>query len=132
MKLLLIPFFLTATIPTSLTAQGSAPPYAFETIKSSSSAIHFRHPKPVSAGLLGDGSRDHRYTGMYAGLGLGALLVVLNLAACDNSDMGCDSGKTISRAPVALVLLGGVGALIGRAFPKHHSSVQAATNIPNY
>ncbi len=71
------------------------------------------------AGLLGDGSRDHRYAGMYVGLALGGALIALNLIYCGDPDSSCDSGRVITRSPVALVFLGGVGALIGRLFPKH-------------
>jgi hypothetical protein len=112
---------LLASASTNLEAQGARGSYAFSTIKSSPAAMIFTGDSRPETGLLGDGSKDHRYTGMYVGLGLGAVLVVLNLAHCDNSDTGCDSGRTISRAPVALVFLGGLGALIGRAFRKHDS-----------
>ena len=70
------------------------------------------------SGLLGDGSKDHRYAGMYVGLGIGIVLIIANVAHCNNRDTGCESEKTLARAPVVLVLLGGVGAIIGKALPK--------------
>lgn len=71
-------------------------------------------------GLLGDGSRDHRYAGMYSGMALSGLFLIASLSICSDPDTSCDSGRAITAFPVALVFLGGVGALIGSAFPKHH------------
>lgn len=71
-------------------------------------------------GLLGDGSNDHRYEGMYTGLVLDGLLVITSLAVCGDPDMGCHSERLLLAVPVSMAFLGGVGALIGGAIPKHH------------
>jgi hypothetical protein len=102
--------------PASLLAQRLAPEFA--SLRDMPAIESMSPSSPAPEGLLGDGSRDHRYAGMYAGLGVGMLMVAMSLAMCSDPDSGCDSGKVVPRIPVVLVFMGGVGALIGRAFPK--------------
>jgi hypothetical protein len=109
---------LVTSTSANLEAQRAIESYTFTSIRSSPAAMIFAGESRPEPGLLGDGSKDHRYAGMYVGLGLGAVLVVANLAYCRDTDTGCDSGKVVTRAPIALIFLGGIGALIGRAFPK--------------
>ena len=71
--------------------------------------------------LLGDGSRDHRYTGFYAGAATGAVLGVVLLGMCsmdDSGDGGCSPWAYVLGPISGAALLGAVGALIGGAFEK--------------
>lgn len=77
-------------------------------------------------GVLGDGSKDHRYGGMWIGLGLGAMLTVVNYARCSNPDTGCSTSRPLIYGPIMTVVLGTTGALIGAQIPK----AQAPQNGP--
>jgi hypothetical protein len=67
-------------------------------------------------GLLGSGEHDHRYTGFYVGLGVGAGLGIAAFVECaDNTECAV--------APLAFTLVGMaafsvVGALLGSLIPK--------------
>jgi hypothetical protein len=118
MKWLTILAMLLVGAPPSAGAQGPRVSVSFPSIRSSEMAARFATEVRPASGLLGDGSKDHRYAGMYTGLGIGALLIIVNLSYCGDLNSNCDSGRVLTRAPVALVFLGGIGALIGRAFPR--------------
>jgi hypothetical protein len=72
-------------------------------------------------GILGDGSRDHRYAGFWTGLAVGTGLTLLGAAYCSDSDTGCRPGQPWKGAIIAIPVLAGTGALIGTMFPKHPS-----------
>ena len=116
MKRLAILALLLVLMPATAKAQGLV--YSFPQINASQTALSFAAEPGPGSGLLGDGRRDHRYAGMYTGFGIAALLIIGNLSYCRDPDSGCDSGRVLTRAPVVLVFLGGVGALVGRMFPK--------------
>ena len=73
---------------------------------------------PLNGGILGDGSKDHRFTGMWIGLGLAASAIAWSAVYCADSDAGCRAGQPWSGIPIALPVLAGAGALIGALFPK--------------
>ena len=66
-------------------------------------------------GILGRGDQDHRYEGLYVGLGAGAAFSIWSAAQC--------SGRHDCLNPLAVGLLittlaGLTGALVGGALPK--------------
>lgn len=77
---------------------------------------------PTSAGIIGSGASDYRYTGMYVGLGFFATLSGLGYLMCSGMEEGCGFNGWALAGGVAL--FGGVGAMIGRAFPKHAGTEQ--------
>lgn len=64
-------------------------------------------------GIFGDGSNDHRYTGMWIGLGLGAGLTALSVMFCADPDTGCEISRPLTYGPLMTFVLGVTGALIG-------------------
>lgn len=68
---------------------------------------------PATIGILGDGSHDHRYAGLWIGLGLGATLTALNLMFCSDRDTGCSTSRPLTYGPIMTVVLGTTGALVG-------------------
>ena len=79
--------------------------------------IAHNRPTPAldssTAGILGDGSHDHRYTGMWIGLGLGAGVTALNVMFCADPDTGCEISRPLTYGPLMTFVLGVTGALIG-------------------
>ena len=73
-------------------------------------------------GLLGRGDRDHRYTGFYIGLGLGAASTLFSVAWCSDRDNDCSTTRALVLGPVMTGVLGLTGALIGSLFPKQPDS----------
>ena len=69
-------------------------------------------------GLLGRGDRDHRYTGFYIGLGLGAASTLFSVAWCSDRDNDCSTTRALVLGPVITGVVGLTGALIGSLFPK--------------
>jgi len=76
-----------------------------------------------ATGILGSGAKDHRYTGMWVGLGTWGLLTGLSLIMCQGGEGGCNTDNLGFKLVGSAALLGGVGAMIGRAFPKQPSPV---------
>lgn len=94
----------------------------------------FRQPVTVASsraaiGIIGSGAKDHRYTGLYVGLGTAVLGGVIGIVSCTNQDASCDVQKHVLGTIAAAAILGGVGAMIGRAFPKHPPPATAAPGI---
>jgi hypothetical protein len=71
-----------------------------------------------ATGILGSGAKDHRYTGMWVGLGTWGLLTGLGVIMCQGRGE-CNPHNLGLKLVGSAALLGGVGAMIGRAFPKH-------------
>lgn len=73
----------------------------------------------ASHGLLGDGSQDHRYTGFWVGALAIAIPGTAYFLACGTSSSEfCDRGKLAWRVPLASVVTGLVGALVGASMAK--------------
>lgn len=107
----------TALLPATGRAQG--PQLGFSVPGSvTTTEPHTFSVAPEATGLIGSGSSDYRYTGMYVGLGLSALVSVLSLAYCADSDNSCDTSAAWLRIPITAIVLGGIGAMIGSAIPK--------------
>lgn len=83
----------------------------------------------AAAGIIGSGAKDHRYTGMYVGLGTWALYWTLGLIACQGTEGGCNTDNLGFRLVGSAALLGGVGAMIGRAFSKHPPPTTAGPSV---
>ena len=88
-------------------------------------------PNPVDAearglgpGFLGRGDRDHRYTGFWAGVGLGAVATIISAAHCSDPDNDCKVSRALLLGPVVTGVLGLTGALIGGLFPKAQGEPQ--------
>lgn len=67
------------------------------------------------SGLLGRGDQDHRYEGLYVGLGAGAAFSIWSAVQCSDRH-GC-----LNPVPAGLLitaLAGLTGALVGGALPK--------------
>jgi hypothetical protein len=89
----------------------------------------FDRPDPngnsqVLGGLLGDGSRDYRYTGFWVGAGTVGIYGLLWFLGCEDSDM-CSRSKLAWRVPVAAAGTGLLGALIGSLVPKSRSAADS-------
>lgn len=107
----------TALLPETGRAQG--PHLGFSVTDSATTTkLHESSLVPEATGLIGSGANDHRYTGMYVGLGMTALVGVFSLAYCGDSDNSCDTSTALLRIPITAIVLGGIGAMIGRAIPK--------------
>ena len=79
----------------------------------------------IPAGILGDGSRDYRYTGLWVGVGIAAgLLLTAPVTVCQLEGSSCSVGKFAKAALISVPILGITGALIGGLFPKHHPDGQ--------
>lgn len=80
----------------------------------------------VGPGLLGRSDTDHRYTGFYIGLGVGAAATLWSALWCSDPDNGCSVSRSLLLGPVVTGVLGLSGAVVGGLFPKHSSeSIQA-------
>lgn len=88
-------------------------------------------PAPVAlgmdqSGILGDGSKDHRYTGFWVGAGTGFGLGLLAAAFCeDEQRKSCDISPpaAILGALFSGAILGTVGALIGAQIERTPAAV---------
>ena len=80
----------------------------------------------IPAGILGDGSRDYRYTGLWVGVGIAAgLLLTAPFTVCQAAEgSSCSVGGFAKAALFSVPILGITGALIGGLFPKHHPEEQ--------
>lgn len=103
-------------------------------VASTPAVVHAQRPQPsvlfraaheapeiersLQGGIFGDGSSDHRYTGMWVGLGVGIGATLLGAAFCSDSDTACQPGQPWSGVPIVLPVLAVTGALIGGLFPK--------------
>lgn len=104
------------SVPSGLAAQG-APRYAEHIwVKPPTQATNRMNLGP---GLLGDGDRDHRYTGFYVGLSLGAASTVFSVLWCSDRDNDCSVSRALVLGPVITGVLGLTGAVIGGLFPRH-------------
>jgi hypothetical protein len=69
-------------------------------------------------GLLGDGSRDHRYDGFFVGAGAAAGLYMLSVASfCGREDATCSAGNLLKAAGI-VPIFGILGAFIGGGISK--------------
>jgi hypothetical protein len=74
----------------------------------------------MSTGILGDGSKDYRYTGMWVGVGTALALSYVGYELCHNDDGGCDAsaGRVVLGTLLATAVTGTIGALIGAQFDR--------------
>lgn len=86
-------------------------------------------PNHGAAGIIGSGAKDHRYTGMYIGLGTAALAGILGTIACTNQDTPCNTGDLVLGITAFAAVAGTIGAMIGHAFPKHPPPATSAPGI---
>lgn len=80
----------------------------------------------AAVGIIGSGAKDHRYTGLYIGLGTAALAGVLGTIMCTNQDTPCNTGDLVLGITAFAAIAGTIGAMIGRAFPKDPAPATAA------
>jgi hypothetical protein len=73
-----------------------------------------------STGILGDGSQDYRYTGMWVGVGTALALSFVSYEFCRGSDGGCDAsaGRVVLGTLLMTAVTGTIGALVGAQFDK--------------
>lgn len=70
-------------------------------------------------GLLGDGSRDHRYKGFWLGVGAASAYTILKLLACNGGERRCDRDRiAFADGPPLAISLALAGAVYGSTRPK--------------
>ena len=85
--------------------------------------------RSATAGIIGSGADDYRYTGMYVGLGFAAVAGVLGTIMCTDQDSTCNEGDLALGITALAVVAGTVGAMIGHAFPKHSPPATSAPGL---
>lgn len=74
-------------------------------------------------GLLGDGSRDHRYKGFWLGVGAASAYTVLKLLTCSGGERRCDRDRiAFADGPPLAISLALAGAFYGSTRPKQLSA----------
>jgi hypothetical protein len=120
--ILIATVFLSSTIAQAATAQYVErwPAWAYQAELNAESVPPQASNAVIPAGIIGDGSRDHRYAGLWTGVGLGVGLVALAVvSACETEDSRCSVGNLAKATVITVPVLGIIGALIGSAIPKH-------------
>jgi hypothetical protein len=120
--ILIATVFLSSTIAQAATAQYVErwPAWAYQAGLDAESVPPRASNAVIPAGIIGDGSRDHRYAGLWTGVGLAVGLVVFSAVTfCGTEDSACSVGNLAKATVLTIPLLGITGALIGSAIPKH-------------
>lgn len=125
MLILIATVFLSSTIVQAATAQYVErwPAWAYHSGLDVESVPPQASNAGIPAGILGDGSRDHRYAGLWTGVGLAVGLVALAVVSvCETENSRCSVGNLAKATAITVPVLGIIGALIGSAIPKHGAS----------